>query len=77
LRVVKPGGKIVFVDYAKPRWWNPFRYFFRPVLAFLEPFALDMWRRDISTWMPAVFRSRITSRTSYFGGLYQKVVVTR
>jgi ubiquinone/menaquinone biosynthesis C-methylase UbiE len=26
LRVVKPGGKIVIVDYALPRVWNPLRY---------------------------------------------------
>src|SRR5262249_12614178 len=26
LRVVKPGGKIVVVDYALPRWWHPLRY---------------------------------------------------
>ena len=33
LRVVKPGGKIVIVDYALPRWWHPLRYLWRPVLA--------------------------------------------
>lgn len=21
-RVVKPGGKVVIVDYARPRWWH-------------------------------------------------------
>src|SRR5262249_24944774 len=36
-RVVKPGGKIVVVDYARPRWWNPLRYLWGPVLALLEP----------------------------------------
>src|SRR6516162_9920635 len=25
-RVVKPGGKIVVVDYDLPRWWHPLRY---------------------------------------------------
>ena len=30
LRVVKPGGKIVIVDYAMPRWWHPLRYLWRP-----------------------------------------------
>ncbi len=77
LRVVKPGGKIVIIDYAMPRWWNPFRYFFRPVLALLEPFALDLWHHDLTTWMPAPWSKQRWKRQSYFGGLYQKVVVTR
>jgi SAM-dependent methyltransferase len=25
-RVVKPGGKIIVVDYDLPRWWQPIRY---------------------------------------------------
>jgi ubiquinone/menaquinone biosynthesis C-methylase UbiE len=74
-RVVKPGGKIVVVDYARPRWWNPLRYIWGPVLALLEPFALDLWRKEISTWSPEP-RSPQLCRHSFFGGLYQKVVLT-
>jgi ubiquinone/menaquinone biosynthesis C-methylase UbiE len=77
LRVVKPGGKIVIMDYAMPRWWNPFRYWFRPFLALLEPFALDLWHYDLRTWMPAPWSKQAWPRESYFGGLYQKVVVKR
>lgn len=33
LRVVKPGGKIIIVDYARPRWWHPLRYLFPLLLA--------------------------------------------
>ncbi len=76
-RVVKPGGKVVIVDYAKPRWWNPWRYWFRPVLATLEPFALDLWANALTTWMPAPWSDQQWPRESYFGGLYQKIVVTR
>src|SRR5262245_26540503 len=35
-RVVKPGGKIVIVDYARPRWWHPLRYLWLPVLERIE-----------------------------------------
>ena len=76
LRVVKPGGKIVIVDYARPCWWHPLRYLWRPLLATLEPFALDLWREDIADWLPrsAAVRSR---KQVFFGGLYQKLVITR
>ncbi|MDE2363527.1 MAG: rhodoquinone biosynthesis methyltransferase RquA [Hyphomicrobiales bacterium] len=76
-RVVKPGGTIVIVDYARPAWWSPYRYLFRPVLALLEPFALDLWRADLSEWMPEPWKSAPKTRTSFFGGLYQKLVITR
>lgn len=77
VRVVKPGGKIVIVDYAGPRWWHPLRYLWRPVLARLEPFALDLWQREIASWLPAGRPLRQISRQSFFGGLYQKLVVMR
>ncbi len=74
-RVVKPGGKVVIVDYARPRWWNPLRYLWRPILALLEPFALDLWRDDIVAWMPASCGMPVKSRP-VFGGLYQVVTAT-
>jgi ubiquinone/menaquinone biosynthesis C-methylase UbiE len=73
-RVVKPGGKIIIVDYAKPRWWNPLRYFWRPLLAILEPFALDLWRQDAESLVAPC--GSLTKR-SFFGGLYQKLTITR
>lgn len=75
-RVVKPGGKIIVVDYALPRWWHPLRYAWRPLLVRLEPFALDLWRDDITTWLPRGGATRLR-RESFFGGLYQKVVISR
>jgi ubiquinone/menaquinone biosynthesis C-methylase UbiE len=75
-RVVRPGGEIVIVDYALPRWWHPLRYLWRPLLATLEPFALDLWRHEIAHWLPAAARGR-SRRQSFFGGLYQKVVIKR
>jgi ubiquinone/menaquinone biosynthesis C-methylase UbiE len=72
LRVVKPGGKIVIVDYARPRWWHPLRYLFPVLLARLEPFALDLWREDIASWLPSAGAQRLRRRR-FFGGLYQMV----
>jgi ubiquinone/menaquinone biosynthesis C-methylase UbiE len=76
LRVVKPGGQIVVVDYAKPRWWHPARYFWRLVLAALEPFALDLWRGEIAAWMPTAGWRQVQSRR-FFGGLYAMTTFMR
>jgi ubiquinone/menaquinone biosynthesis C-methylase UbiE len=75
-RVVKPGGTIVIMDYARPSWWHPLRYLWRPLLATLEPFALDLWREDVCDWLPDAARGRIRSK-SFFGGLYRMITVTR
>jgi ubiquinone/menaquinone biosynthesis C-methylase UbiE len=75
-RVVKPGGDIVIVDYALPRWWHPLRYLWRPLLAALEPFALDLWHHEVARWLPPAARSE-WRKQSFFGGLYQKVAIKR
>ncbi|HMN70397.1 MAG TPA: rhodoquinone biosynthesis methyltransferase RquA [Rhodoblastus sp.] len=75
LRVVKPGGAIVVVDYARPRRWSPWRWLMRPVFTLLEPFALDLWRDEIVDYAP---RGVVATRPQrFFGGLYQLVVLTR
>jgi len=76
LRVTHRGGKIVIVDYHQPAWINPFRYIMLPVLQILEPYALDMWFTDIASWLPADAKPASVEKRVYFGGLYQKVVVT-
>lgn len=73
LRVVKPGGKVIIVDYARPRWWHPLRYLFPILLANLEPFALDLWREEITNWLPVSCEANAHKRL-FFGGLYQLVV---
>jgi ubiquinone/menaquinone biosynthesis C-methylase UbiE len=77
LRVVKPGGKIVFIDFAKPHWWHPLRYLWLPVLQQLEPFAHDLWSGGPETWLPASPLIARMERTAYFGGMYQRIVLTR
>ena len=77
LRVTKPGGKLVFVDYHRPVASSPFRYLMVPILSTLEPFAMDIWRDEISSWMPTDVTLAKVEKQTYFGGLYQKVVITR
>jgi ubiquinone/menaquinone biosynthesis C-methylase UbiE len=77
IRVTKPGGKVVLVDYHGPHYLHPLRYVFQPVLRVLEPFAIDLWRHHISAWLPAAIRPAQIVKQTYFGGLYQKVVITK
>ena len=77
LRITKPGGKLIFVDYHRPMPWSPFRYLMIPILTTLEPFAMDLWRHEISTWLPDQIKPAAMHKKTYFGGLYQKVVITR
>lgn len=75
VRVTRPGGRVIFVDYHGPRRSNPMRYVMKPILTWLEPFAMDLWREELPAFMPAsIDASQITS-DFYFGGLYQKIVL--
>jgi hypothetical protein len=73
---MKHVGKVIIVDYARPRWWHPLRYLFPILLAKFEPFALDLWREEITSWLTG---SCTTSahKCLFFGGLYQLVVSRR
>ena len=77
LRVTKPGGKLIFVDYHKPKAWSLFRYLMVPVLTILEPFAMDLWNGQIVDWLPKGAGVAKIEKQTYFAGLYQKVVVTK
>lgn len=76
LRVLRPGGKLVLVDYHLPRRLHPLRYLFRPVLRALEPFALDLWRHEIAQWLPESVSAAQMRKQTYYGGLYQKLVIS-
>ncbi|MBF0176851.1 MAG: class I SAM-dependent methyltransferase [Magnetococcales bacterium] len=77
LRVTRPEGKVIFMDYHGPSPINPFRYVMIPILTTLEPFAMEMWRQEITDWIPRDMPIRGIHKETYFGGLYQKLVITR
>lgn len=75
IRVTRPGGRVIFVDYHGPRRSNPMRYVMKPILVMLEPYAMDLWREELPACMPAEIKPEQISSNFYFGGLYQKVVL--
>lgn len=75
LRVTKPGGRVLFVDYHRPHVANPMRLVMSPILRLLEPFALDLWRDEIETWLPKDIPSLSVEKKTFFGGLYQMTEV--
>jgi ubiquinone/menaquinone biosynthesis C-methylase UbiE len=76
IRVTRPGGKVIFVDYHGPRKSNPMRYVMKPILSWLEPFAMDLWRDELPEYMPEGIEPEQIESEFFFGGLYQKIVLT-
>lgn len=77
LRVTRPGGKLVFVDYHRPVAISPMRYLMTGILRALEPFAMDLWNQEIAHWLPAGAALESVQKDTYFGGLYQKLVIVK
>ena len=75
MRVVKPGGRVVIVDYHRPAWWHPLRPLMRFILRRFEPFAMDLWAHPVRNWLPETREGSISKRT-FWGGLYQRLVIT-
>ena len=73
---VEVGGKVVFVDYAKPKWWHPLKLITSIVFDTLEPFAKGLWRNEINAFASEGERFG-WRRETIFGDLFQKVVATR
>jgi ubiquinone/menaquinone biosynthesis C-methylase UbiE len=77
MRVLKPGGKLVIVDYHRPRPLHPLRPLMHQVFTHLEPYAFDLWAHEIGHFMPAGPAPAAFDQQTYFGGLYQKLVLVR
>jgi SAM-dependent methyltransferase len=77
LRLVRPGGKVIFVDYHRPHRWHPLKPVMERVFAWLEPFALAMWSREIEELAGSSAAAFRWSKRTRFIGLYQTVIAER
>jgi ubiquinone/menaquinone biosynthesis C-methylase UbiE len=77
MRVLKPGGRMVIVDYHRPAKLHPLRPLMRQIFRHLEPYAMDLWGNEVETFLPAGIVPAAIEKKTYFGGLYQKLVLTR
>ncbi|MBK6850640.1 MAG: methyltransferase domain-containing protein [Burkholderiales bacterium] len=71
IEVLKPGGRLVVVDYHRAHGWHPLHWPMKAVLATLEPYALDLWRNSIEHFMPEGAPIKLVSKRLHFAGLYQ------
>ena len=76
LRMLKPGGQLVIVDYHQPSKLNPLYWPMQGILRTLEPYAMDLWRKPIDTWLPTDVVLADVQRSTAFGGLYQMLKIT-
>lgn len=76
-RVTKPQGKIIFVEFHKPNSNNVLRFWQRLVFFLFEPFATDMWHQPLESYFPQKNAYHILRKNTYFGGMYQKIVVQK
>jgi hypothetical protein len=49
----------------------------RLVFRKLEPYAMDLWNHEIQDFIPQGLQPTSMAKHTYFGGLYQKLVLTR
>lgn len=74
LAQVAPGGELVFVDYHRPRPWQPIGWLLKYVNRVLEPFAEALWNKDIADYATRK-DDFVWQKETVFGGVYQIVRV--
>jgi ubiquinone/menaquinone biosynthesis C-methylase UbiE len=76
-RILKPGGRLVIVDYHRPSLRNLLYLPMVAILKTLEPFAMDLWKHEVSEWFPENSRIHSLEKKTSFGGLYQLLTLTK
>jgi ubiquinone/menaquinone biosynthesis C-methylase UbiE len=77
MRVVRPGGKVVIVDYHRAHSLHPLRPLMRQVFKHLEPYAMDLWNNEVLDFFETDRKPKLVSKRTWFGGLYQMLVLRK
>lgn len=77
LRLVRPGGQVIFVDYHRPHRLHPLKPVMQRIFAWLEPFARSLWSQEIQTLAGSAGEAFRWHKRTRFNGLYQIVVAER
>ena len=75
VRVLKPGQELVIVDYHRPVKWHPLKAVMTFILRNFEPFAMDLWNHEVAEWLPG--GAKVAHKETFWGGLYQKLVIRK
>ena len=75
--LLRPGGRLILVDYDKPPAWHPARLPMSAVFDLLEPFAKNLWRKPLSETCVELLSPKSIAKTSHFGGLYQLLALQK
>jgi hypothetical protein len=67
---------VVIVDYHRPHRLNPLYWPMAGIFRTLEPFALDLWRSEVASWLPTGTGLASVRKRTFFGGLYQLISIT-
>lgn len=73
---LKPDGKMIFVDYARPKKFHPLKYPLKMFNRLYEPFAESLWYNEIQSFAPKTDKL-IWDRKTFFGDMYQCVIAQR
>jgi ubiquinone/menaquinone biosynthesis C-methylase UbiE len=77
VRVLKPGGRLVIVDYHRPATLHPLRPLLKGIFHWLEPYAQDLWQQTVEDTLPTDIAWRCVEKKLFFGGVYQRLIITR
>lgn len=78
LSMLKPEGKAIFIDWAKPKKYNPLGWILKFYQRLYNPLAEGLQEKSLKKWSALGSTDEFVWRqTTYLGGLLQKVVVTR